>query len=94
MLFFSTGVINVQDKPTPEYLHLFRAITKTIESLQELLIIQIIAKDAVDDESVSDQTLTFLHRTFDEHIAALQVLQVFLMASQQKAEDIFLDRTE
>lgn len=66
----------MQEKPKPEYMHLFNATSKTIESLQELLIIQLIAKDAVDDERMSDQTLNFLHRTFDEHIAALQVLQV------------------
>jgi hypothetical protein len=87
-------VIDMQDKPAPEYIHLFNAITKTIESLQELLIIQLIAKDAVEGENIPVQTLNFLHRTFDEHIAALQVLQVFLMAAQQKAEDIFLDRSE
>ena len=85
----------MQEKPAPEYIHLFNAITKTIESLQELLVIQVIAKSAVEEAGcVPDQTLKFLLRTFDEHIAALQVLQVYLMVSQQKAEDIFLDRTE
>ena len=80
----------MQEKPTPEYIHLFRAITKTIESLQGLLIMQVIAKSAIEEAgNLPDQTLNFLHRTYDEQIAALQVLQAFLMAAQQKAEDIF-----
>lgn len=85
----------MQEKPKPEYMHLFNAITKTIESLQELLIMQVIARKTVEEaENTSNQTLKFMLSTFDEHIAALQVLQVFLMVAQQDAEDIFLDRTE
>ena len=67
----------MKDKPAPEYIHLFRAITKTIESLQELLIMQVIAKSAIKEAgNLPDQTLKFVLRAFDEHIAALQVLQV------------------
>lgn len=85
----------MQENPAPEYIHLFNAITKTIESLQELLIMQVIVKSAIEEAgNLTDQTLKFVLRAFDEHIAALQVLQVFLMAAQQKAEEIFLDRTE
>lgn len=85
----------MQKKPTPEYIHLFQAITKTLESLQELLIMQVIAKSAIEEAgNLPDQTLKFVLRTYDEHIAALQILQVFLMAAQQKAEDIFLERSE
>ena len=67
----------MKDKPAPEHIHLFRAITKTIESLRELLIIQVIVKSAVEEaENLPDQTLKFVLRTYEEHIAALQVMQV------------------
>ena len=75
VLFFSTGVINVQDKLTPEYIFLFQATTKTIESLQERLSLYA----ALETDGI---------------IAYLQKLQLFLIEAQQKAEDIFLDRTE
>ena len=85
----------MQEKPTPEYIHLFKAITKTLESLQDLLIMQVIAKSAIkESRTIPDQTLKFVLRTYDEHIAALQVLQVFLMTAQQKAEELFLDCSE
>ena len=67
----------MQDKPAPEYIHLFQAITKTLESLQELLIMQVIAKSAIEEAgNLPDQTLKFVLRTYEAHIAALQVLQV------------------
>ena len=68
----------MHETPTPEYLHLFNAITKTIESLQGRLIAHSSFKTAVDDEN----------------IAYLQKLQLFLIKAQQGAEDIFLDRTD
>lgn len=70
--------MNMQETPTPEYILLFKAITKAIESLQERLLFYAISKNIADDES----------------IAYLQQLQLFLIEAQQKAEDIFLDRTE
>ena len=67
----------MQEKLTPEYIHLFNAITKTIESLQELLIMQVIAKSSIEEAgTLPDQPSKFLLRAYDEQIAALQVLQV------------------
>ena len=69
-------VIDMKDKPAPEYIHLFRAITKTIESLQELLIMQVVAKSAIEEAgNIPDQPSKFLLRAYDEQIAALQVMQ-------------------
>lgn len=68
----------MQENLTAEYLHLFNAITKAIESLQGRLIARSSFKTAVEDEN----------------IAFLQNLQLFLIKAQQDAEDIFLDRTE
>lgn len=68
----------MQDTPTPEYIHLFKAVSKTIESLQEHLAFYAVSKNNADDEK----------------IAYLQELQLFLIKAQQDAEDIFLDHTE
>ena len=68
----------MQKNPTPEYILLFQAISKAIESLQERLIFQAIFKSTTDDGTV----------------AYLQKLQLFLIGAQQKAEEIFLNRTE
>ena len=68
----------MQEKLTPEYTLLFRAITKAVESLQERLFSYAVRENAADEGT----------------IAYLQKLQLFLIEAQQKAEDIFLDRTE
>ena len=68
----------MSESPTPEYILLFRAITKAIESLQERLF----------------SYASFENTTDDGTIAYLQKLQLFLIEAQQKAEDIYLDRTE
>lgn len=68
----------MRETPTSEYIHLFKAISKTIESLQERLIFYTVSKRTADYENID----------------YLQKLQLFLIEAQQKAEDIFLDRTE
>lgn len=68
----------MQEKLSPEYILLFRAISKTIESLQERLIFYTVSKRTADYENID----------------YLQKLQLFLIEAQQKAEDIFLGRTE
>lgn len=68
----------MQETPTPECIHLLRAFSKTIESLQERLILYTVSKRPADYENID----------------YLQKLQLFLIEAQQKAEDIFLDRTE
>ncbi len=78
ILLSEKEVIDVQEKLSPEYILLFKAISKTIESLQERLIFRAITNNHAEDEN----------------IAYLQKLQLFLIKAQQDAEDIFLDRTE
>ena len=68
----------MQENLTPEYILLFQATTKAIESLQERLFFCVFRENTVDDGT----------------IAYLQNLQLFLIEAQQKAENIFLDRTE
>ena len=81
---------------TPEYTHLFNATSKLLHSLQDMLLIQICAFFSAKETAKTDpvQALEELLEHCEDEIAVLQSMQSFLVFSQQKAEDIYTERTD
>ena len=82
--------------PTKEYLHLFNAISKVIRALQETLLLQMYTVSQAKQAAKCDTevALHILLEQYQSDIAALQILQKFLVKSQKEAEDIYLERTD
>ena len=74
----------MSDEPTKEYLHLFNAISKVIYILQDTLLIQVRSAAYARETAKAnpDEALNFLLLQYKEDMAAVQMLQKFLVKSQ------------